>query len=232
MKHITLLKQLTITFFTVCVFIRTSQAQIMFSIATDFSVIQNFKKEQQFRAFGQTILSHFHFTPKDGAYIWISYYYPAEFKNNLSAEAKSLTTIPQQINFVSKSKMRIRNISTGYKHYFKGASNIETSWSLYGNAGFGLQFGYVENIYSTNIDTALYNTPLNPVNGNGNFKRLTLDLAAGWEIPIGSLLFLYVESKALIPTTEYPSKYLLVNNNAPLFFGINIGLRIFFDNDY
>src|SRR5436190_1481643 len=63
---------------------------------------------------------------------------------------------------------------------------------------------------------------------NGHFKRLTIDLGLGWEIPLGGDIFIYSEGKAWIPTTEYPSKYLFVNNNAPLAAMISAGLRILF----
>lgn len=204
----------------------------MFSVATDFSVLHSFKKDQRFWVVGQSVLAHFNFTPTDGAYVWVSYYTPGKFNNDLSARAKSLLTTPQQINFTSSAEMRSRNISVGWKHYLKGATSIESSWSLYCYAGFGLLLGRAQNTYSTSIDTSKYNAPSNPVMGVGHFKRLTLDLGAGWEVPLGADIFLYVEGKTFIPTTEYPSKYLLVNNNAPFSAALNLGVRILFNGTY
>lgn len=119
-------------------------------------------------------------------------------------------------------------ISLGWKYYLVGTNESETAWNLYGVAGFGLIFGKATNIYSIAVDTSLYNAPLQPVNGIGHFKRLTLDLGLGWEIPLAGDIYLYAEGKTWIPTTEYPSKYLFINNNAPLTGMVTAGLRILF----
>jgi len=66
------------------------------------------------------------------------------------------------------------------------------------------------------------------VNGSGHFKRLTLDVGLGWEVPLSGDIFIYSQAKAWIPTTEYPSRYLFVNNNAPFAAMISAGLRILF----
>ncbi len=117
----------------------------------------------------------------------------------------------------------------GWKHYLVGSGNIEEGWSLYFLAGFGLLSGKVSNKFDTPIDTAKYNLPANPVNGEGRFKRLTFDVAAGYEIPIGMAVYMYGEARAFIPASDYPSKYLFVNDNAPFILSANIGLRILFD---
>jgi hypothetical protein len=109
-----------------------------------------------------------------------------------------------------------------------GTNDAESKWNLYTISGFGLIFGQASNIYSLSVDTSLYNLPQQPVNGAGHFKRLTIDLGLGWEIPIGGDLYFYSEAKMWIPTTDYPSKYLFINNNAPLVGTVSAGLRISF----
>jgi hypothetical protein len=203
-------------------------SQTRVSVGTDISFQRNFKKDQRFWTIGQTVTIDWHFTPKEGAYALVCYYSNGNFKNKLSATAKSPGTIPQEIFFINSSQVRLEQISFGWKHYYVGSSDAEKNWNLYALVGFGLIFGKATNKYSIAVDTSLYNEPLQPVNGSGHFKRLTIDLGAGWEIPLGGDIFIYSEGKAWIPTTEYPSKYLFVNNNAPLAAMISAGLRILF----
>ena len=203
-----------------------SFAQTKFSIATDLGLQRSFKKEQQYWAVGHTVQAQFYFTPKDGAYAWISYYTNGKFTNHVSATAKSIATSPQQINYDNNAVMRFKQISIGWRKYLKGTFNAEEGWNIYGYAGFGVILGRVENTHSVSIDTVLYNVPVRV--GMANFKRLTLDLGLGWEVPLGADIFLYAEGRVWIPTTDYPSKYILVNENAPLVGMINAGIRILF----
>jgi hypothetical protein len=212
----------------ICGFSQIIFSQTRVSIATDFSFQRSFKKDQRFWTFGQGVAIDWHFTPKEGTYALVCYYSNGNFKNQLSANAKSPATFPQQIFFINRAEVRLEQISLGWKHYFIGTSDAEKNWSLYTTAGFGLIFGKATNNYSVAIDTSLYDAPQQPVNGSGHFKRLTLDLGLGWEIPLGGDIFIYTEGKAWIPTTEYPSKYLFVNNNAPFAAMISAGLRILF----
>lgn len=198
-----------------------------FSLSTDIGLQRSFKKEQQYWAIGHTVSGHFHFTPRDGAYFWFSYYSNGKFINNVTATAKDTATSPQQINYKNNAVMRFRHFSTGYKKYLKGAFNTESGWNLYSYAGFGLLSGTVENRHSTLIDTADYDLPVK--SGKGSFKRLTLDLGLGWELPLGAGFFLYTEGRLWIPTSDYPSKYLFVHDNAPLVGQVNAGIRILFD---
>lgn len=217
-----------ITILSFCVFtgaVAFTQ-QIQFSLATDLSVLRSFKKEQRFWAVGQTINSHFHITQKDGAYAWLSYYSDGKFSNDLVATAKLATVIPQQINYSNKAQLRFKHISLGWKHYLRGTCDREWGWSLYNYAGFGLMMGRVINEHSIGIDINTYDVPVN--SGKANFKRLTLDLGLGFEVPLGGDIYIYAEGRALIPTTDYPSKYLFVNNNAPFTGAANTGLRILF----
>lgn len=210
-----------------CIFLSAvSFAQTQFSIATDIGVQRSFKKGQQYWAFGHTVQTHFHFTPKDGAYAWISYYTPGKFSNNVTATAKSVSTSPQQINYINNADMRFKQISIGWKKYLKGSSQLQEGWSLYAYAGFGLLLGRVINNHSANIDTSVYKVPVR--SGKANFKRLTADLGLGWETPIGADIFFYAEGRVWIPTTDYPSKFIFVNDNAPLVAMLNAGIRILF----
>jgi hypothetical protein len=196
------------------------------SIATDLGLQRSFKKGQQYWAGGHTIQGQFHFTPKDGAYVWVSYYTNGKFSNNVTATAKSITTVPQQINYVNNAVMRFKQISIGWKKYLKGSFDAEQGWNIYGYAGFGLLLGLVENTHSVSIDTAVYIVPVRV--GKANFKRLTLDLGLGYEVPLGADIFIYAEGRAWIPTSDYPSKYIFVNDNAPLVGMFNVGIRILF----
>ncbi len=223
-----MIKNRTILFLIACAFSQIAFSQTRVSIATDLSLQRSFKKEQRFWALGQNIVIDWHFTPKSGAYASVCYYSKGSFQNPLSATAKSSTTLPQQIFFTNNEQVRLKQISLGWKDYFIGTSDAESKWSLYGIAGFGLIFGKATNTYSAAIDTSLYNPPQQPVNGSGHFKRLTLDLGLGWEIPLAGDVYFYSEGKIWIPTTEYPSKYLFVNNNAPLAAAVSAGLRILF----
>ena len=203
-------------------------SQTRVSLSTDISLQRNFKKEQRFWAFGQDVVVNWQFTRRGGTYASVTYYSNGKFKNPLSASAKSPTTLPQEIFFTNRAWVRLVQISLGWRHYLVGTNDAESKWNLYTITGFGLIFGEATNIYSTTIDTSLYNAPQQPVNGNGHFKRLTLDLGLGVEVPLGGDIYFYSEGKVWIPTTGYPSKYLFVNNNAPFAAMATAGLRILF----
>jgi hypothetical protein len=200
--------------------------QTQFSIATDLGVQRSFRKEQRFWAVGHTTHTHFHFTPKDGLYAWIGYYSNGTFQNLVTATAKSPATIPSQITYHNTAVMRFKHFSIGWKKYLKGAYNSE-SWNIYGYAGFGILLGRVDNRHSNPIDTSIYNAPV--LVGEAKFKRLTLDLGLGWETHIGGGTYTYIEGRAWVPASDYPSKHIFVNNNAPLVGMLNLGVRILFD---
>jgi len=203
-------------------------SQTRISASTDFMVLRSFKEDQRFWAIGQNIMADWHFTAKGGAYASLSYSSYGNFTNQLSATAKDSTTSPQQISFDNHAQIRFQQLSLGFKHYFVGTTDAEIKFNLYTITGLGLIFGRVTNKYSTSIDTSLYNAPVQPVNGSGHFKRLTLDLGLGWEVPLSGDFFLYVNGKVWIPTSDYPSKYLFVNDNAPLVGMVGLGIRILF----
>jgi hypothetical protein len=203
-------------------------SQVRVSASTDASIMRSFKEDQRFWAFGQTVIIDWQFTSKGGAYASVSYYSNGNYTNNLAAMAKSSATLPQQIPFFNKAQMRLEQISLGFKHYFVGNNDAQPKWSLYSITGFGLIFSKISNYYSVNIDTSLYNSPAQPVIGTGHFKRLTFDVGLGWEVSIIEDLYAYVNGKVWIPTSDYPSKYLLVNENAPLTGMISAGVRVLF----
>lgn len=211
-----------------CALWEPALSQVRISGSTDLMILRSFKNDQRFWAVGQNIIIDWDFTSKGGAYASLSYSSYGKFTNELSATAKAATTSPQQISFDNNAQIRFEQISLGFKHYFVGSTDAEVNWNLYTITGFGLMFGRVTNDYSTSIDTSLYNAPQQPVNGNGHFKRLTLDLGVGWEIPLSADFYLYASGKVWIPTSDYPSKYLFVNDNAPLIAMFGIGVRILF----
>ncbi|HEY6062328.1 MAG TPA: hypothetical protein VIV35_01895, partial [Chitinophagaceae bacterium] len=193
-------KRLAIPVFLIC-FSVACFAQTQFSIATDLGLQRSFKKGQQYWAGGHTVQVQFHFTPKEGAYMWASYYTNGKFSNQVTATAKSSVTVPQQNNYVNNAVMRFKQISIGWKKYLKGTFNMEEGWNIYAYAGFGLILGRVVNTHSVYIDTVVYQVPVRM--GKANFKRLTADLGLGWEVPLGADIFFYAEGRAWIPTTDY-----------------------------
>lgn len=197
-----------------------------FSIASDMNFMRSFKKDQRFFVIGPTTSFHFHFNTTEEGFAQFTFYIPGKFENKLTATAKNLSSTPQQINYTNEARMRLRHFSVGYKKYLKGGFNIEKGWSLYGVAGLGILFGGVTNTHSTNLDTAVYNLPV--LAGEGKFKRLTADLGAGWEQPLAGDFYLYAEGKVSIPTTDYPSQFLFVNDKAPFTVAAAVGLRILF----
>lgn len=195
-------------------------------MATDLSIQRSVKKGQQYWAIGHTTTAHIHFTPKDGIYVSFAYYSNGKYKNNITATAKSGSTVPQQVNYVNSGNMRLKQFTTGWKKYLKGNAEAESGWNLYAYAGFGLLLGRVENTHSVGIDTTVYNVPV--LSGRANFKRLTLEPGIGWEKFLGGDLYMYMEGKVWIPTEGYPSKYIFVNAHAPWTAMISAGLRVLF----
>lgn len=219
-------KHLIIFLFSIFIGTAAFAQQARFSLATDVSILRSFKKQQRYWSIGQTVHFHFHFTPTDGAYAWISYYSDGHFTNVLTADAKSSSTAPQQIGYRNNAQVRFKQISLGWKRYLKGTFDSEKQRNLYGYAGFGLMMGRIVNSHSVGIDTSIYNVPV--LSGKANFKRLTIDLGLGMEFPVGADIFVYFEGRALVPTTDYPSQYLFINKNAPFTAAANAGLRILF----
>jgi len=209
-------------------FAQSAFAQTRISASTNLLVIRSFKEDQRYWAIGQEMGVDWHFTSKGGAYASLSYSSYGKFTNELTAPAKSSTTSPSEISFTNHSQLRFEQISLGFKHYFVGTTDAVNKWTLYSLTGFGLMSGRVINSYSASIDTSLYTAPEQPVSGKGSFKRLTLDVGLGWEVPLSGDVYIYANGKVLIPTSDYPSKFLLVNDNAPLIGAIGLGIRVLF----
>jgi hypothetical protein len=207
------------------------QAQVKFSLATDLSLLRNFDGRQKFTVAGQTVIPQWHFDKKTSVYAWFSYHGNGKYKSTLTATAKSPSTQPQSFTFTNNSEMRLRQLSIGLKKYLTGSYENLDNVSFYGAAGFGLIFGSAINNFLPVVDTSLYTTQNNVVNGSGDFKRLTLDVIAGLDFPIAYEVFVYTEARIHIPTTNYPNSYLLKNSNAPFLGGINIGIRVLFNAD-
>ena len=227
-KIISLLNRHSISLFTILLVAISGLCQTPVSIATDLSILRNIKKGQRFWAVGQAVRGDFHYGSRDGLAVSFSYFTLGKFKDHLTATAKSAITVPQKFNFNSSAQMRVRQVSIGWKRFVHGSFNQDGGWNLYGYAGFGLLLGQVQNTYDRLIDT-LYNLPERPLSGTGKFKRLTFDLGAGWEIPIGIDIYFYTEGRVLIPSTSYPTNYLLVSDSAPLLATISMGIRILFE---
>ena len=206
-------------------------AQIKFSAATDISLLHNFDPQQKFTVVGQTILPQWHIDKKNTVYAWLTYHANGKYENTLIATAKSPATQPQTISFSNQSVMRLRQISFGFKRYIIGSFENLEKFNLYAAGGFGVMYGHASNTFDTYIDTALYTIQYNVVHGAGDFKRLTFDITGGVEFPVAYELFIYSEIRMYIPTTDYPSKYLLNNSHAPLLGSINLGIRIIFNAD-
>ena len=206
-------------------------AQVKFSAATDISLLHNFDPQQKFTVLGLTIMPQWHLDKKNTVYAWLNFHWKGKYENTLIATANSPTTQPQTISFSNQSEMKLKQISFGFKRYLIGSYNSLEKFNLYAAAGFGVMYGNASNIFSTNIDTSLYTIQYNVVHGSGDFKRLTFDLSGGIEFPISYEIYIYSEMRMYIPTTDYPSKYLLNNSHAPKLCSINLGLRILFDAD-
>ena len=127
--------------------------------------------------------------------------------------------------------MKLRQLSVGIKRYLIGSFKKTDQFNLYGAAGFGLIMGTASNIFSPAVDTLQYTVQNNIIAGSGDFKRLTLDITAGWELPVAYEIFVYSEARIHIPTTGYPNNYLLKNTNAPFTGSINLGIRILFNDE-
>lgn len=206
------------------------QAQPTLSVTTDAGYLRSFKKGQRFGVMGHTVQLQLNADTINSLYVWVSYFTEGKFSNMITATGKTPAANPPQIIFENLAAIRLKQYSIGWKRWLVGASSgDDINWSIYGLAGFGLMSGSVKNIYNANIDTALYNTPANPVNGEGKFKRLTFDIGAGWDKTLSHRIFFYAETRLLIPTTDYPSQYLFINSKAPLCATLNAGIRVLFD---
>ena len=200
-------------------------AQTRLSVTSDFSLQRALNKQQRYWAFGQTIGLQLGLSAKDAAYFSFAYYSNGKVSTALEAVAKSPATTPERIAYTNQAKIGLRQMSVGWRHYLKGNFASE-EWSIYSLLGFGLLFGTANNSLTMPVDSSLYNLAVMP--GKGRFKRLTYDLGLGFEQPMGGDIFFYGELKTFIPSTDYPSQYLYVSDDAPLSAYFNLGFRILF----
>ena len=219
-------KILFILFIITCRYAATAQNAA--SIATDVSILRSLTQGQKFWSFGQSVKGEFHLKPAETVYVQVGYYTDGKYKNELTATAKDAATAPQAIHYTTRSAMRIRHLSLGWKHYFKGSYNNETDWNFYGTAGFGLLAGRANNTPTQTVDTALYEVPQVAIAGGGHFKRLTFDVSLGAEMILGAGVYLYTDVRTWIPASDYPSPF-LYNNNLPRTLMVNGGIRVLFD---
>jgi hypothetical protein len=226
------LKKLYIGFVCSLLIGLSAKAQMPFSITTDISLLRNLSPQQHFWTVGQTVQGQLHFSKKESGYAWLCYYTPGKFRNNYSAIAKSPLDSPATINYEVTGRWKYRQVSIGWRHYIKGSYNEQETWNLYSIVGFGLLLAKMENTYDKDIDTSRYTIPASPVKGSTSFKQLTLDLGLGYEIPIGSDVYIYGDIRTWIPTTHNTSPYLHNDKNVPLPIIGSFGLRILFDWAY
>jgi len=221
------LKKLILLFTSVICIDGIALAQLRFSIATDVSLLRNFSPQQKFWSLGQGVEADLHFSQKNTFYGWFNYHTQGSFNNSFEADVKPPGT-PGQIDYYITGKWAFRQVSIGWKHYIRGSFDKEYDWNLYGAAGFGLLFTRAENILVSSIDTALYALRPTPQLGKDDFKRLTLDLALGTELPLGPNFYVYVDVRTSIPTSDYPSPLLHNKKHVPLPVMLNAGMRILF----
>jgi hypothetical protein len=200
--------------------------QNLLSVSSDFSVQHNFRKTQNYWSLGPCFNAIWHLDRENGITVSYGFTTNGKFRNQLSAYAKQPTTIPQQVNYKSTSNLHVDQFSIGWRKYLKGHASIDEGWNLYSNIGFGLLSAEINNSAEPIPDTLLYNLPV--TTGEGQFKRLTIDVALGFEVVVAGDIYAYSELKSWIPTSSYPSKYLLANNDAPLIGMLSVGLRVLF----
>lgn len=204
------------------------QAQVNFSVGTGLSGLRNFSPQQGFWAVGQTVRTVFHFSPKESAYAWLDYYTEGKFKNDFTATAKSATVSPQTLNYMATGRLTYRHISLGWTHYFKGSFSADKDVSIYGMGGFGFLYARVRN--TAPVDTTLYHAV--PRQGNDRIRKLTFDLGAGAEQPLGGHFYLFADGRIWLPASSNTSPYLTNQQNVPLAFMVSAGLRVLFGTAY
>ena len=225
------LKKSLLISLSICLLQLTSAAQMRYSFATDFSVLRNFSRGEKFGAIGQTVQGQIHFTKQHSAYAWLVYYNNGKFSNSFIATAKQPATTPSLLPYYVNGGLRIREISFGWKRYIKGAYNDEEQWNVYGIAGLGLLFIKAENSYNPLPDTALYKMAATPMQGTGNFNKLTLDLGLGVERPLGGQIFVYFDLRTALPLSHYPSPFLHTDAAFPKAFSLSVGVRLLIGDD-
>jgi hypothetical protein len=209
----------------------TVYSQVEFSIGTGLSGLRNFSPKQQFWAYGQTLRTNFHFSPKQTAYAWMDYYTDGAFTNKFIATAKPGVLAPSQLPFTATGRLTYRHFSLGWKHYFRGSYAADNGINIYSLAGFGFLFARLSNQLSTAIDTSRYLAPTLPANGT-SLKKLTFDAGLGAELPIGGSFFVVADARTWLPASSNTSPYLHEQKNVPLPVMISLGMRVLFGLRY
>lgn len=207
-----------------------SSAQPPFSVGTGIAGLRNVSKSQGFWALGQNVQVAFHFSPRQSGYASLDYFTGGSYRNTFTAAARLPQTSPQQLAYTATGRLEFRQVSVGWKHFFRGAYNAETGINVYGTAGFGLLFARVSNVFNTSVDASLYATP--NVAGNTEFKRITFDAGLGAEYPLGGTFFAYGTVRGWAPASETRSPLLHNQRNVPAAVIATAGLRILFGSVY
>lgn len=215
---------------TVFASVMTFAQQPSFSIATHVVALRNLTPKEKFWSIGQNVQVSLHLSPRESGYASLEYYTEGQFKNNFTAVAKTPSSNPPSIAYTATGRLRYRQISLGWKHYFKGAFNAVSGVNIYGEAGFGYLFSKVKNNTSFPLDTALYNVPV--AFGEGQLKRLSLDAGIGAELHLGGPVYTFVTLRTWLPASYHSSPFLHNSDRVPLSLMAGMGLRILFDSAY
>lgn len=205
------------------------KAEAQLSISTDLTLLRNLSEQQKFWAIGQSVRFEYAVSKKVTFYGLVNYYGKGKFTNTYTAQAKTSAITPQTTNYHLTSEWRFNQLSLGWKHFFVGGFENEDKVNIYALAGFGLLFNKVINKIE-NLDTVKY-IPNGIQAGSSTQRRLTFDLGAGVEFPLGGNFFGYTDVRTWIPTTSYPSKY-IINENKFSVVMISAGVRFLFSFEY
>lgn len=213
-------------FFLLLLFFSLTTVAQNFSFATGLMGMRHFTNKEKFWAIGQQVRGDFQVTPKETGYASLEYYTAGKFKNNFSAMADSTVVNPSSLPFTATGRLKFREISLGWRHYFKGDFTNTESINLYGEAGFGYLFAKITNSAFPVFDTALYHSPV--AFGAGRVRRLSFDAGIGGEKHLGAHVFLFATLRTWLPASYQPSPYLHNNDRVPLALMAGFGLRILF----
>lgn len=208
------------------VFLHTAWGQG--SVASNSIFMYTANRQNNYFAFGQDLRGDYHFSDRWTGSASIGFYTAGKYSNRFTATAKTPGTLPASTSFEAVTRLYTKHFTMGARYYFKGSYRQEYGYSLYGYLGYGILFMKVQNDYNA-VDTAAYDTGIAPSPGEGKFNRLTIDGGAGIELPIGPNVFLYGEARAIVPLTDYPSRFIVYNKGVPLPLSIGVGIRVLFD---
>jgi hypothetical protein len=201
-----------------------------FSVNTNVSLTRNFNRQNTYFALGHDVRMEYHFGEKLSGMVSFGYFSNGKYSNRVSAPAILPATSPASITYGVNTKLSMQHLTMGARYFFKGNYKTEQGYNLYGYAGYGILFLQATNTFDSPVDTGRYKA-LAPYEGSGKINRLTLDLALGVDFAVGPDVFLYGESRAIIPMTDYPSNYVRFNKGYPFPLSLNLGIRVLFGTD-